>query len=521
MPVTEPPSKRLKASAAASGAKADSESDNTEQAVPPVAASGAKVAPVPPAGTKFDAAKHAGMLGLPQCEPNVPPRPSDKDIIAGTAPDLRDWIGHVWKSVSFRLSVYLFELVSVVLRSPLYAQQTPPFEADKGTASGGVTSFKEPWDMGNCVRSLRSNSMYESSMTIWQFLASSTTWNGIDLATDAISWKQFDACDGLWSQTALDSSSQHADQARFIFPGFVPTAVRSVDAMDDTVKSKGFFRDLPACGGQAVMWSLIYALHCALEAVDHVLILKLFEASVTVTVRMRLAPSLVQIQLDSLSFIDVLRVQNAAVGATSFFEFAWAVLRFDGFTGKESGPELVDKLRVLGVQFKGKPVDKNVAYTILALVGLATDGAGQAAVRYMERINSKVFSDPTKIQRTFQTVKKLCSPDEWKDSVVAIMESMGVALTTGDAFEEDFSGDFLVPRVRTSRQSGYVASIMTKRKFFKWFIDEQISAAASGASSALSTQGLVAIKNKCSSPRMFWWTFHDETLEEDCRSRLN
>ena len=76
--------------------------------------------------------------------------------------------------------------------------------------------------------------------------------------------------------------------------------------------------------------------------------------------------------------------------------------------------------------------------------------------------------------------------------------------------------DFLVPKAR--RLAGYVQGVTTKRKFFKCFMAEQLATAASGATSVLSTSGLMAIKDKCSSPRIFWWNFHDDGLVEDSGS---
>ena len=480
------------------------------------AASGALQAASGALQDKFDANLHAGMLGLPLNAPIVSAKPSDNDIMSGRAPALDDWMSDLWKSVVFRLSVVLYEDPETRLRMPLHLQQTPPFKASKNGVATGATTYKERWCMKNCVTSLRSNGLYEASMSLWQFLPAAKEWGGVDLAIDAVSWRQYEACAGLWSKATLASSSENCGQARYIFPGFLPTCVQSVELVEEMVNHDVFFRDLPACGGQAVMWSLIGALDAALSDGDNAQTIRLYEASVTVTVRMRVAPSKVQLQLDSMGFIDVLRVQGFACGATSFFEFALAVLNFDQVTGQETGTDLMKKLDVLGVNFSGKPVSKYIAYGILALVGLADQGAGKESVRYLERISPRVFSDYTKISRSFQVLKKHCGPDEWKDALIMMMESIGVSLLSGDAVEDDFSVDFMVPKTRGA--AGYVRGNLIKRKFVKWFLDEQIVTAASGASSVLSTAGLVAIKDKCCSPKSFWRHFHDDEPTEDVGS---
>ncbi len=109
--------------------------------------------------------------------------------------------------------------------------------------------------------------------------------------------------------------------------------------------------------------------------------MRLYDASLTIAVRMRLDPSSAQLLCDQLSFVDILRVQNAASGATSFFEFALQVLRLPEISGQVSGPELVKKLATFGIQFKGKAVDRSLAYSMLSVVGTADKGMGKGGCK--------------------------------------------------------------------------------------------------------------------------------------------
>ena len=126
-------------------------------------------------------------------------RPKEKDIIAGKAPELCDWIESLWSSVVWRLTVYLFEDPTQNLRNPLYLQQTPGFVGKASSTSNIATTFKEPWVMANCVKSLKANGLYEGTMTIWQFMPCAKEWHGMPLFPDTVSWSQYDACAGLWS----------------------------------------------------------------------------------------------------------------------------------------------------------------------------------------------------------------------------------------------------------------------------------------------------------------------------------
>jgi len=456
--------------------------------------------------------QHAGMLGLGKTPPTRPEMPSEKDIVSGKAPNPCDWILDLFKSVYYHTSVKLFTSPGVMLRNPLCTQRTPEFtRTDKNTNS--ATTFKEQWNMKNCLESLRQNGMYEATMTCWQFLPAVKEWNGNDLAIDAVSWRQLDACKGLWTKAALANSSEAGEFERFIFPGFVPTCIRSNDAIEELLKTDAFFRDLPACGGHAVLWSLIIALDEALTSGDDARLMRLYEASTTITVRMRTGASATQVLLDQMSFVDNLRVQAAASGACSFYEFAVASLRLPMITGQESGPELLKKLEALGVHFHGQKVDRNVAYSILSIVGLATKGPGQAAVRFLERIDPSILNNSTKVLRTFQVIKKTCAPDEWQDVVVSVMEAIAVAVLCGDANADEYTCDFLVPKAR--RVAGFVQGQISRRMFCKWFMDEQVTTAARGASNALTTTGLISIKEMCFFPQQFWINFADLDMEKD------
>ncbi len=457
----------------------------------------------------FTPAQHAKMLGITEEMPPRPEKPTPTDILSGAAPLLHKWVPDLWKYVVWRLSERLYNDPLVSLRKPLRTQRTPPFVAE-GVAP---TTYKEPWNMQNCLSSLRSNGFYEGSLTAWQFAPATTEWNSMELGIETVSWQQLGACEGLWSPTQLANSAAIHQQERFIFPGFVPTCVESDVVIEELMKKEAFFNDLPACGGNAVLWSLIVALSDAVDANKPTRVMQLYQASVTVTARMRLAPQKMQIILDQLSFTDVIRVQGKAIGATSFLEFLILVLRMPEITGLESGPELETKLSTMGVMWQGQDVGKQLCYAILSAVGVATKGIGLAAVRFLERVEPSVFAEPTKLMRTFQVLKKACGREEWLDAAANMMESIAVAILSGDCNAEEFTGDYLVPKAR--RAIGYVQSSITKTKFLKWFLDEQMTLAAGGArSGAISPAGLLAMKDKCFSPRAFWFEFRDAEWED-------
>ena len=456
----------------------------------------------------FRPVDHAGMLGLSVTQPKTPTMPSEFAIMSGEAASLKSYMANLVDSVWHRLSVFLFEHPQVQLRLPLWTLRTPEFvgmDLDGSEQHGMPTGYKEPWDLDHSIKSLKTSEMYESSITVWQLDIACV--HGFDSESDAVQWQQYVACGDLWSKARLVASSPTNKNKRFIYEGFIPSAVLAVDEVKRLLDTGTFFRNLPVGGGHAQLWSLIGALHEALEqhAAEDALagdrIMRLFEASVNVTCRMRLSPTKGQMQLDQLGHMDLMRVLQVALGSVSFHQFAMRVLALPKITSKETGNELIAKLEELGVTFKGKPIDRNLAYGILSLVGVFDTGEGLEAFRFLDRVDSSVMAESYKIVKVIQTLKKLCTRDEWVDGAVAITEGMAVAMLSGDKTGDVFSSVYVVPLYKAP---GFAHACIYKMKFTKWFVDDLLTQSASGACTGLSVEGITQIKSHCHSDRQFW-----------------
>ena len=482
----------------------------------PAAASGAARAGAAAASGAGGAASKSVILDIPETMPLRPKIPSTNDIVTGQAPQLKDYARRLRLSVKSRLSLYLYEHTVVKLRQPLYTLKCPEMTAARG-ASGLPTSFKEAWHMGNCVKSLRSNGMYEAAMPSWQLEPAIDKFDGHDLIPNGPAWHQYMACLGLWSTAVLTASSQQDDQRRFIFPGFIPTAVGGVGVVEDVAKKAGHFKDLPVCGGHVVFWSLDGALDEALNDDDEVRILRLYEATLSVTVRMRSAPSSTQLTLDHLNTLDTLRMQAVGAGNISYFEFVVAIGQLPGVHkddgGLSSGPKIVEALSTLGVQYKGKTIDIRFAYTILAVMPFALDEAARGAVRFVERVSATLLSDPTKLMRCCQVLRKVSTPDEWMQTFTFLMEWIGVSLLSGDLAEADYTVEFMAGRARAV---GYVHTNVITWKFLKWIFEDQLVTAASGAENcAIAVTAAAEMRKTYSSPLDFYRRFARERKPEE------
>jgi hypothetical protein len=470
------------------------------------------------------------LLGISEFEPPLPTKPTERDMIvnSNTCKSLKQYAQENYEWVVWNLSNVLYDHPKISLRAPLAAQRTPSFDAmTPGTRMRSVpTTYKEPWNMENCMTSLTTSGLYEGSLTIWQFEPVTEVWEvnadeKVNLGVDAVAWPAVVACQGFWSRAALKSSASDASDGRYVFPTFLLTAVKTIDAIRDLIEHNNFFSNLPCLASHAVMWSIIDALHEVLAALKNDptnmelldRLVKLYEASVTVTGRMRLNPSSAQLTLDQLSYVDQLRMLNVGSGATSCFEWFLSVLRLPGVDATLTGPQFQGKLNAYGVTFKGKGVDRNLAYAILSIVGIADRGEGMAAVRFLERINPVIVSDVTKLMRICQTIKKICAPEELHDACRMVMECMAVSILSGDEEADNFTVEYVVPKEKM--QKGFVHTCGRKLAFNRWLLDFASNQAASGATNgAVTCDGVSAIRRTCFFPSDFWNNFSEDVAQD-------
>ena len=213
------------------------------------------------------------------------------------------------------------------------------------------------------------NGLYEQALPIWKVNPTCAVWKGVNLIPDSMSWYQYIGSLGFWSEEKLRSSSEEEAKRRFMWPGFVATCVENVDSTIAIFEKDATFADyLPALGGHIALWSFFGAMDNALAENNEFMIRKLYEASLSATVRMRLAPSNVQITLDRLSFVEEIRLMNFTSNAESFFEFVTTCATLPGVEATTTPVDIAKNLTALGVSFKGKKIEKQLQYAISAVL---------------------------------------------------------------------------------------------------------------------------------------------------------
>ena len=182
-----------------------------------------------------------------------------------------------------------------------------------------------------------------------------------------------------------------------------------------------------------------------------------------VTVRLRLNPSYHQLVLDSLAMSDQLRVKMLGAGVQSFFEMCVDIFCLPNAHPSMSCPKFVALLKVYGVTYKGKAIDKSMGYAMLSCAAFAEDDDSREAVRLLERVDPKAFDDHTKVMRCCQRIKSSATPEEHFGAFVFAVESMAVSLLGGDAKDSSvFTVDNLAGKAKG--EPGLMQTAVIKKK---------------------------------------------------------
>ena len=114
-------------------------------------------------------------LGLPECMPMRPEKPSEHQIATGHASTVKQYMNKLEPYVRTKLTVKLAKHPGVMLDSPLHFQVSPKITENDEQV---VKSFKEPLNKENCLRALQSTGMYEASVPVWKLNLSGKEWEG-------------------------------------------------------------------------------------------------------------------------------------------------------------------------------------------------------------------------------------------------------------------------------------------------------------------------------------------------------
>jgi hypothetical protein len=247
-----------------------------------------------------------------------------------------------------------------------------------------------------------------------------TRWDGVDVLPGEMSWCKFAAARQFWTEDAYANSSQVEHNRRFIFPSFVPSAVAGVAAVTQPLAC------LPVFGGRAVLLTFAEALIDAIENGSFQKLRQLYEASLSVVVRIRSGPSVSQVLMDSLAYAEATRALKTA-HAETYYEFVSKVARLDAlkdvFDADGPAPHLVKELKKLGIWVRGLEIMKAQATAIFAVSKFTCHQPLAVALRLLSEKTRKLDQESL-LKRICQATTKM-----YKDRVAA-SEALTFAINT-------------------------------------------------------------------------------------------
>jgi len=163
-----------------------------------------------------------------------------------------------------------------------------PLAISNATSGARLKEFREVMNYDNMQLAFNQSSQYEAAGTIWMldtFMA---------LSSDVLSPTQLESANWVWSEEAFLLSSSKPSARRFSFD--VPLPARIEDASNVQRTSEGstdvvMGTALPILAGRAIVISWYGAMAAALQDPDkEERLFRLFEAAMSVPIRLRLAP---------------------------------------------------------------------------------------------------------------------------------------------------------------------------------------------------------------------------------------
>ena len=250
----------------------------------------------------------------------------------------------------------------VSMDKPKTVMDIPPLAISDAATGASLSAFREVMNYENLQSSFRHTGQYEAAGTIWMLDPC-----GHSVSDESVTVGQIEAARWQWSEDAFLQSSMDPDMRRFSFDVPLPARMPKTEmAQRKAPTSPGVVMSapVPMIAGKAHVLAWYSAVSDALQDADanHKRVVRLFEAALSVPIRLRLCPDDDACALASLQYAEAAGMHAAASGADSFWVFTERVARLSAMKHmtKEnvSAPRMAAKLRSLGVTFKGKKLDR-------------------------------------------------------------------------------------------------------------------------------------------------------------------
>ena len=175
----------------------------------------------------------------------------------------------------------------------------PPLEITSAASGAHLSGFREVMNYDNLLRSFSQSGQYEAAGTIWMLDAIG------DMHSDGITISQLEKAMWMWSAEAFLLSSTQPGNRRYSFDVPLPAKVEDVNVVQRKEKDKSavvMAQPLPMLAGRALVIAWYGAIGEALRGAEEERVFRLFEAALSVPIRLRLCPDEDSCRVVSLLF---------------------------------------------------------------------------------------------------------------------------------------------------------------------------------------------------------------------------
>ena len=327
--------------------------------------------------------------------------------------------------------------------------------------------------MPNCVKALSTTQLYEASGNVFWLDTFATSFAEEAVPDPQCTWEKLLQAELLWSSEVLESSSPTEQHRRFHFPTYFVSAVPTLGAVHPEAKS---FRNLPLFAGHAILWSWFLALHRAMVQGERHKVIRLFEAGLTATIRLRLTTKLSTCMLDGHLWSENIRVTHASAvdSVIGFCDRLRAISALGVAEGKNpTVNQFHSALTQLKITYQGRPIARSAAAALLAVLPPLHRGPFRDSLSLLAESHPKLVEEVTKWQRVCNVVAKLHT-QRCNEFLGVVCQALLFALRRGEITEADVTVQYLVGG--RDAHDGFAQTTCVKQACVDWVTESLVLA---------------------------------------------
>ena len=347
---------------------------------------------------------------------------------------LSKWVRDVKRYVDRALLAFLKERPSEVsFPLPEKCSLIPPLSINQAASGASLSAFREGMNYDHMVASFNRTRQYEAAGTVWMLDPANAEY-------DAVFPSQLEGCQALWSEAAYTRAGTTPNYRSMSFDVPLHAHVRDIKVAQRAEAGRTsvlLTEPLPMIAGRALVITWYSAMREALQQPNNdERVMYLFNAALSVPIRMRVLADGDAIQLAALSFAESMYANHAASGASSFWRMADKTCRLkavkESISKQESVAQLQRVLKELGIAFQGKPLLQAGCTALKSAQPFLVDDACRAAFAQAE-----VYYPELRELTLLEKICSACSKRGVTDAkarlyFVFVMDCLRVSRLTGD-----------------------------------------------------------------------------------------